>query len=76
MAGEVGDCGGVGHVGEERAGEIEGCAAVDGGGGGGCATWLGEIHVRGVETVFGVFLEMVVRWFWVVVVVKGRQVWL
>ncbi len=62
MSGEVRDCGGIGHVGEERASEIEGRAAIDGGGGG-YATWLGEIHFRGVRTVFGVFLEVVVRCF-------------
>ena len=33
--------------------EVEGCDAVDGGDGGGTATWLGEIHVCGVKPVIG-----------------------
>lgn len=38
---------------EERACQMEGCAAVDncGGGGGRGATWLGEVHVCGLRTV-------------------------
>ena len=56
MADEIRDCRGVGHVGEERASEMEGCAAVGGGSGGG-ATWLREVHVCDVRTVRGMFLR-------------------
>lgn len=66
MPGEIRDLGGIGNAGEKLAGEMEGCAAVNGGSGGG-ATWLGEVHVCGVRTVL---------WFVVVVLAKNRQVWL
>ena len=51
MPGEIREFGGIGDVGEERVSEVEGCAAVGGDSGGG-ATWLGEVHVCGVRTVF------------------------
>ena len=53
--GEVAESGAVGAVGEERVGEVEGRAAVDAGGGG-AATWLGEIHVCGVRKLFRLYV--------------------
>ena len=70
VADEIGEFGGLRHVGEEGASEVEGCAAVDGDGAGG-ATWLGEVHVCG-ESCGGLF-EVRVWWFVVVVVVENRQ---
>lgn len=56
---------------------MEGCAAVDGGDGGGTTTWLVKIHVCGVKPVIGSYSARRDVCLSVdVVVVKHSQIWL